>query len=66
MMKSRSIFHCVFLALSVASFLGCSSGGSPILPSGPLTPEQEEKIRAQDKLIDDEESQGSLQKPSEN
>lgn len=39
---------------------GCSSATGPILPSGELTPEQLEKIKAEDRAIEDAESQGSV------
>jgi hypothetical protein len=39
---------------------GCSSPTGPILPSGELTPEQLEKIKAEDRAIEDAESQGSV------
>ncbi len=39
---------------------GCSSATGPILPSGELTPEQLEKIKAEDRAIEDAESQGSI------
>lgn len=41
-------------------FQGCTSSTGPILPSGELTPEQLEKIKAEDRAIEDAESQGSI------
>jgi len=42
--------------------LGCGGSSAPILPSGELTEEQKAKIRAEDKAIENEESQGSAGK----
>lgn len=42
--------------------LGCGGSSAPILPTGELTEEQKAKIRAEDKAIENEESQGSVGK----
>ncbi len=42
--------------------LGCGGSNAPILPTGELTEEQKAKIRAEDKAIENEESQGSAGK----
>jgi PBP1b-binding outer membrane lipoprotein LpoB len=52
----------LFLALLAGSFSGCSNDTTPKLPSGPMTAEQIEKVKAEDKNIADEESQGSAGK----
>ena len=53
------------IALIAASFLlltslGCNSQTGPILPKGELTEEQKQKIKAEDRAIENEESQGSV------
>lgn len=45
--------------LSVIATVGCSGNTGPILPKGELTPEQIEKIKQEDRSIENEESQGS-------
>jgi hypothetical protein len=47
---------CIALLFS----FGCGSSNEAILPSGPMTPEEIAAMQAQDKSIDDEESQGKL------
>ncbi|MBM3964782.1 MAG: hypothetical protein FJ308_06900 [Planctomycetes bacterium] len=42
--------------------LGCGGSSAPILPTGELTEEQKAKVRAEDKAIENEESQGSAGK----
>jgi hypothetical protein len=42
--------------------IGCSGSTEIIIPKDELTAEQIEKIRAEDKAIEDEESQGSNKK----
>ena len=49
--------------LSVGAMLGCENAGSAILPEGNLTPEQIEKLRAEDAAVDESESQGKQPKP---
>lgn len=46
--------------VSLLSFAGCSRATGPILPQGELTQEQLEKIKAEDRAIENEESQGSI------
>lgn len=52
----------LLLCLLAGTFFGCSNDTSPKLPSGPMTAEQIEKVKAEDKNIADEESQGSVGK----
>ena len=49
---------CLLLAILVIP--GCSANTGPILPQGELTPEQLEKIRKEDRNVENEESQGSV------
>jgi hypothetical protein len=51
-----------FSVCMLAFSLGCGGDMSPKLPSGELTPEQQEKVKAEDKAIENEESQGSAGK----
>jgi hypothetical protein len=44
------------------SLVGCSNSSGPILPKDALTAEQLEKIKQEDRAIEDEESQGSIKK----
>jgi len=53
----KRICICAVLALG-SVLLGCGGGNSITLPTDKLTPEQEAKIKVEDKSIDDEESQG--------
>jgi hypothetical protein len=46
--------------VSLLSFAGCSRATGPVLPQGELTQEQLEKIKAEDRAIENEESQGSI------
>jgi hypothetical protein len=59
---SNTIQSLILLCLLAVCSLGCSSSSGPILPSGELTPEQLEKIKAEDRAVEDEESQGSIKK----
>lgn len=49
----------------VTMVLLCGCGGSSeiVMPKGELTPEQQAKVKAEDKQIEDEESQGSNKQP---
>jgi hypothetical protein len=51
------------LLLGLSVLLGCGDSGKTILPEGELTPEQVEKLKAEDAAIEDEESQGKRPKP---
>jgi hypothetical protein len=62
MAYSHKIQSLILLSLVAVCLLGCSSSSGPILPSGELTAEQLEKIKAEDRAIEDEESQGSVKK----
>lgn len=62
MAYSHKIQSLILLSLVAGCSLGCSSSSGPILPSGELTAEQLEKIKAEDRAIEDEESQGSVKK----
>ena len=42
------------------SLVGCSNSSGPILPKDALTAEQLEKIKKEDRAIENEESQGSI------
>ncbi len=53
----KRICICALLALG-STLLGCGGGDTIMLPTDKLTPEQEAKIKVEDKNIDDEESQG--------
>lgn len=59
MKKYPSVIITLIMAL-VLLISGCSNGGAPIMPKGELTPEQLEKIRKEDRAIEQEESQGSV------
>lgn len=50
---------CVTLAL----LCGCGGSGEIVMPKGELTPEQQAKVKAEDKQVEDEESQGSSKPP---
>ncbi len=52
-------------AFLLAPSFGCGSQDT-ILPTTPFTPEQIEKIKAEDQSIENEESQGSNQKRAKN
>ncbi|MCE2801124.1 MAG: hypothetical protein LW724_16435 [Planctomycetaceae bacterium] len=54
------LIFCLLTALCLA--IGCSGSTEIIIPKDELTAEQIEKIRAEDKAIEDEESQGSNKK----
>jgi len=58
---SKAVLSLVFLCLACL-FVGCSSSNAPIMPKGDLTPEQLEKIKQEDRAIEQEESQGSITK----
>ena len=62
MVISNKIRSLILLCILAVCTLGCSSSTAPILPSGELTPEQLEKIKAEDRAVEDEESQGSIKK----
>ncbi len=62
MVISNKIQSLILLSLLAVCSLGCSSSTGPILPSGELTAEQLEKIKAEDRAVEDEESQGSIKK----
>ncbi len=53
----KSMYFCVALVLAT-TLLGCGGSREIVLPTDKLTPEQEAKIKIEDKNIDDEESQG--------
>ena len=52
----------VVISCMLSLSLGCGGDMSPKLPSGQLTAEQQAKVRAEDKAIEDEESQGTAGK----
>jgi hypothetical protein len=59
-MKTKNWFL-VLIGLSFGfSLVGCSNASGPILPKDALTPEQLEKIKKEDRAIENEESQGSI------
>ncbi|MFM8573048.1 MAG: hypothetical protein ACKOAU_15750 [Pirellula sp.] len=52
---------CIAVALGIGLGLaGCTSSTGPVLPKGELTAEQLEKIKKEDRAIEQEESQGSV------
>jgi hypothetical protein len=51
------------LLLGFCTLLGCGDSGKAILPEGNLTPEQVEKLKAEDAAVDEAESQGKQPKP---
>jgi predicted small lipoprotein YifL len=53
----KRMCFCVVLVLAT-SLLGCGGSDKIVLPTDKLTPEQEAKVKVEDKNIDDEESQG--------
>lgn len=48
--------------LSILACAGCSTNTGPILPKGELTPEQIEKVKQEDRNIEDEESRGTVKR----
>ncbi len=66
MKKHRSFaLQLAMLFACISSATGCGSmDSSPVLPNGPMTPEQEAKVRVEDTQVEDEESQGSMPKTS--
>ena len=59
MKKHFRLLYLTILAVGIA-VVGCSNSSAPIMPKGELTPEQLEKIRKEDRAIEQEESQGSI------
>lgn len=59
MKKNITVFLAILAVLEV-SFVGCTNGSAPIMPKGELTAEQKEKIKKEDRAIEQEESQGSI------
>jgi len=57
----KAFLPLAFLCLACL-FVGCSSSNAPIMPKEDLTPEQLEKIKKEDRAIEQEESQGSIKK----
>ncbi|MCU0707186.1 MAG: hypothetical protein MUF23_02735 [Pirellula sp.] len=53
--KIRSVFALAVFVL----VCGCGGSGEIVVPSGELTAEQQAKVKAEDKQVEDEESQGS-------
>ena len=51
------------IVLSCSILTGCGGSGGTVMPEGNLTPEQVEKLKAEDAAIDAEESQGKQPKP---
>ncbi|MCY2999312.1 MAG: hypothetical protein NT168_14500 [Planctomycetota bacterium] len=59
-MKTKNWFL-VLIGLAFSfSLVGCSNAGGPVLPKDALTAEQLEKIKKEDRAIENEESQGSI------
>jgi len=59
-MKTKNWFL-VLIGLAFGfSLIGCSNASGPVLPKDALTPEQLEKIKKEDRAIENEESQGSI------
>jgi predicted small lipoprotein YifL len=57
------IKNCFLVLIGLAfgfSLVGCSNSSGPILPKDALTAEQLEKIKKEDRAIENEESQGSI------
>lgn len=52
----------VGIVLSCSILTGCGGSGSTVMPEGNLSPEQLEKMKAEDANVEDEESQGKLPK----
>jgi hypothetical protein len=48
--------------LGCSILIGCGGSGNAVLPEGNLTPEQLEKMKAEDAAVENEESQGKLPK----
>jgi hypothetical protein len=48
--------------LTIITVAGCSGSSEPILPKGELTPEQIEKVKQEDRKIEDEESGGTVKR----
>lgn len=48
--------------LTIITVVGCSGSSEPILPKGELTPEQIEKVRQEDRKVEDEESAGTIKR----
>jgi hypothetical protein len=59
-MKTNKLVPLILIITLSVLLAGCSNGGAPILPKGELTPEQLEKIKKEDRAIEQEESQGSI------
>ena len=59
-MKTKNWFL-VLIGLAFGfALVGCSNSSGPILPKDALTAEQLEKIKKEDRAIENEESQGSI------
>jgi uncharacterized protein YcfL len=59
--------HLLALSVLSAMIVGCSSGsGQAVLPTGELTEEQKAAVKAEDLRVDEEESQGKMNKPKNN
>jgi hypothetical protein len=57
--KSQVVLAGIVLSCSILT--GCGSGAT-VMPEGNLSPEQLEKMKAEDANVEDEESQGKLPK----
>jgi hypothetical protein len=58
-MKTKNWFLVLIGLAFGISLIGCSNATGPVLPKDALTPEQLEKIKKEDRAIENEESQGS-------
>ena len=50
----------MFIACMLFSMIGCGGSGAAIIPTDELTPEQIAAVQAEDRAIEDEESQGQM------
>lgn len=56
-------FVWLFFSLLIVAAVGCGGGSNQaILPTGQLTEEQKAAVKAADKQVDEEESQGNFNK----
>lgn len=56
---------CLILLLAIVfPWFGCSNSNQAILPSGDLSEEQKAAVKAEDARVEEEESQGKMNKPN--
>lgn len=54
--------HAIVLAIALSGMVGCGGPGDTIINTQQMTPEEIEKMVANDQAVEDEESKGAMAK----